>query len=82
MGHAFLRFAKDLGYKASYFNLVFRSNEASLRLWRGLGFAELAVVPKAGRLKGIEGLVDAIQFHYDLESLREEDLPEDLRGST
>lgn len=22
MGHAFLRFAKDLGYKASYFNLV------------------------------------------------------------
>lgn len=36
---------------------VFRSNEASLRLWRGLGFTELAVVPKAGRLKGIEGLV-------------------------
>ncbi|CAM9613324.1 unnamed protein product, partial [Ectocarpus sp. 12 AP-2014] len=51
MGHAFLRFAKDLGYRASYFNLVFRSNEASLRLWRGLGFTELAVVPKAARLK-------------------------------
>lgn len=36
---------------------VFRSNEASLRLWRGLGFTELAVIPKAGRLKGNEGLV-------------------------
>lgn len=35
---------------------VFRTNEASVRLWRGLGFKELAVVPKAGRLKGIEGL--------------------------
>ncbi|CAM9814631.1 unnamed protein product, partial [Laminaria digitata] len=45
---------------------VFRSNEASLRLWRGLGFTELAVVPKAGRLRGIDGLVDAIQFYYDL----------------
>ncbi|CAM9873994.1 unnamed protein product, partial [Hapterophycus canaliculatus] len=66
MGHAFLRLAKDLGYKASYFNLVFSSNEASLALWRSLGFTELAVVPKAGRLKGIDGLVDAIQFFYDL----------------
>lgn len=36
---------------------VFRSNEASLGLWRSLGFTELAVVPKAGRLKGIDGLV-------------------------
>ncbi|CAM9176679.1 unnamed protein product [Ectocarpus sp. 4 AP-2014] len=81
MGHAFLRFAKDLGYRASYFNLVFRSNEASLRLWRGLGFTELAVVPKAARLKGIDGLVDAIQFHYDLDNLRHEDLPQDLRES-
>ncbi|CAM9895198.1 unnamed protein product [Scytosiphon promiscuus] len=80
MGHAFLRLAKDLGYKASYFNLVFRSNEASLALWRGLGFTELAVVPKAGRLRGIDGLVDAIQFYYDLEALRRGDLPEDLRG--
>ncbi|CAB1096737.1 unnamed protein product [Ectocarpus sp. CCAP 1310/34] len=81
MGHAFLRFAKDLGYRASYFNLVFRSNEASLRLWRGLGFTELAVVPKAARLKGIDGLVDASQFHYDLDNLRQEDLPQDLRES-
>ncbi|CAM9561456.1 unnamed protein product [Pylaiella littoralis] len=81
MGHAFLRLAKDLGYRASYFNLVFRSNESSLRLWRGLGFTELAVVPRAGRLKGIDGLVDAIQFHYDLDTLRPDDLPEDLRGA-
>lgn len=36
---------------------VFNTNEASVRLWRGLGFKELAVVPKAGRLKGIKELV-------------------------
>ncbi|CAM9768034.1 unnamed protein product, partial [Phaeothamnion confervicola] len=69
MGFCFLRLARDLGYRASYFNLVFRSNEASVALWRRLGFTELAVVPRAARLKGIPGLVDAIQFHYNLEEL-------------
>lgn len=32
MGHAFLRFAKDLGYKSSYFNLVSSMNAAPLIL--------------------------------------------------
>lgn len=38
MGTAFCRLAKDLGYKSSYFNLVFRSNKASVGLWEKLNF--------------------------------------------
>ncbi|KAG5190470.1 acyl-CoA N-acyltransferase [Tribonema minus] len=73
MAKAFLWLARDIGYKASYFNLVFANNAASQALWDGLGFTRLAVVPKAGRLKGVDGLVDAIQYYYDLESLRDAD---------
>ncbi|KXS09687.1 acyl-CoA N-acyltransferase [Gonapodya prolifera JEL478] len=66
---AFLRLAPALGYRASMFNLVFESNEASVRLWRSFGFREIGRVPEAGRLKvgpgGSEVWVDAIQFYYD-----------------
>ncbi|KAJ3334613.1 hypothetical protein HDU93_007644 [Gonapodya sp. JEL0774] len=73
MARAFLRLAPALGYRASMFNLVFESNEASVRLWRSLGFRETGRVPKAGRLKvgenGQEQYVDAIQFFYDFDSV-------------
>jgi hypothetical protein len=36
MGACFLRLGRDLGYKLSYFNLVFESNPESYRLWDGL----------------------------------------------
>jgi hypothetical protein len=52
---------------------VFANNAASRGLWDSLGYTRLAVVPRAGRLKGCADLVDAIQYHYDLDSLREED---------
>jgi hypothetical protein len=29
----------------------------------------LAVIPKAARLKGCEGLIDAVQYYKDLEEL-------------
>ena len=45
MGVQFQRIAKDLGYKASFFNLVFVSNVASVNLWRSLGFLETGRVP-------------------------------------
>lgn len=61
----YLQLAKDLGYRASFFNLVFVSNEASIRLWRKFGFTEIGRVPNAGNLKGI-GYTDALQFYYDL----------------
>ncbi|CAM9170625.1 unnamed protein product [Chrysoparadoxa australica] len=71
MGWAFLLLARDVGFRASYFNLVFTSNESSVRLWRRLGFCELALVPNVARLKGIEGYTDAIQFFRDLTCLDE-----------
>lgn len=41
----FLKLAKILGFKASFFNLVFGNNVASLKLWRGTGFTETGVIP-------------------------------------
>jgi hypothetical protein len=56
---------RDLGYQGSFFNLVYVTNEASVKLWRELNFEQTGRVPKAGRLKGHSDLVDAFQFHYD-----------------
>ncbi|KAH3818458.1 uncharacterized protein LOC127882188 isoform X3 [Dreissena polymorpha] len=64
MAEMYLRLAKDLGYRASFFNLVFVTNEASVRLWRKLGFKEIGRVPNVGNLKG-KGYTDALQFYYD-----------------
>ena len=66
MGKTFLPLAQDLGYKASFFNLVFVSNGVSDRMWQKLGYTMLGVVPKVARLKGMEELVDAKQYYYDL----------------
>eukprot|EP01124_Arcella_intermedia_P020766 TRINITY_DN28273_c0_g1_i1.p1 TRINITY_DN28273_c0_g1~~TRINITY_DN28273_c0_g1_i1.p1 ORF type:complete len:190 (-),score=37.36 TRINITY_DN28273_c0_g1_i1:47-616(-) len=68
LGKNFLVLAKDLGYRASMFNLVFESNVPSVRVWRSLGFKEIGRVPKAGLLKD-GNYHDAIQFYYDLLSL-------------
>lgn len=69
MGRAFLRIARDLGFQASLFNLVFTHNVASVRLWEKLGFTKLAVLPRVGRLKS--GYSDAIQFYYNLQDEQE-----------
>ncbi|KAH3766149.1 acyl-CoA N-acyltransferase [Pelomyxa schiedti] len=62
---SFLRIAKLLGYRASFFNLVFGNNPASLRLWRSSGFTETGVVPNCLRLK--DGTyTTAHQFYHDL----------------
>src|SRR2546426_588606 len=36
-----------LGYRSVIFNLVFAENQVARRLWRKLGFSELAVLPGA-----------------------------------
>ncbi|KAL2911212.1 hypothetical protein HK105_209320 [Polyrhizophydium stewartii] len=69
LARAFLHIAPRLGYKASMFNLVFETNTASVRLWRGAGFQEIGRVPGAGRLKGFDSPVDAIMFYYDFSTL-------------
>ncbi|XP_052068806.1 uncharacterized protein LOC127708049 [Mytilus californianus] len=68
MAEAYLQIARDLGYLGSFFNLVFVSNESSVKLWRKLGFTEIGRVPKAGKLKGRD-MTDALQFYYDLTTL-------------
>jgi GNAT superfamily N-acetyltransferase len=77
MGNVFLRAARDLGYKSSYFNLVFKSNVGSVKLWESLGFERVTVLEKAARLEGLEeGELDtAYGYRYDLEKL-----PEDYLG--
>ncbi|GFV55062.1 n-acetyltransferase aca1 [Trichonephila clavipes] len=66
----YLPIARDLGYKGSFFNLVYATNKASVKLCRKLGFTEIGTVPKAGKMKGL-GYVDALQFYYDLTTLKE-----------
>eukprot|EP00051_Salpingoeca_urceolata_P002972 m.54181 g.54181 ORF g.54181 m.54181 type:complete len:266 (+) comp12440_c0_seq3:28-825(+) len=72
MGACFVQLAKALGYKASYFNLVYVSNKASVRLWDSLGFTRLCKLPRAASLAGFDDLVDAYGVHRNLE-----DVPDD-----
>jgi GNAT superfamily N-acetyltransferase len=65
MGEHFKRLAKDLGYRASLFNLVFASNTPSVKLWRSLGYKQIATIPKVAVLEGEPGYVDAYQFYCD-----------------
>lgn len=69
MGKCFLKFAKDLGYRASYFNLVFASNEPSVRLWESLAFQRVATIPHCARLHGIDDLDTAFGYFFDLNTL-------------
>ncbi|GAA5857250.1 hypothetical protein JCM8547_009398 [Rhodosporidiobolus lusitaniae] len=70
LGRSYLHFAPLLGYRGSVFNLVYVSNEASVRIWDGLGFKRAGLIPGAGKLKsktpdGEDEYVDAIVFFYD-----------------
>ena len=87
MGRSFLPLSRDLGYSASFFNLVFVSNTVRLelflglrrfyfislsdRMWEKLGYKVLGIIPKVARLKGVEGLVDAKQYYFDLTTVTE-----------
>ncbi|GME69736.1 unnamed protein product [Ambrosiozyma monospora] len=69
LGKSYLINAVKLGYRYSVFNLVFDSNFGSKKIWEGLGFDRIGVVPEAGRLKlgkegeeGEEVFVDAIIY--------------------
>ena len=69
-GRAFLQLARQLGYTASLFNLVFVTNTVSDRLWRRLGFQLAGRIPQAARLRGFTHLVDANQYYYDLTTVQ------------
>ena len=63
--------------KSSYFNLVFKSNVGSVKLWESLGFQRVATLENAAALEGLEvGELDtAYSYRYDLETL-----PKDYLG--
>ncbi len=57
MGRYYLRFAHALGYDGSMFNLVYANNMPSIKIWLKLGFKINGVVPRAGRLKGVQVII-------------------------
>ena len=42
-------YASRLGFRGSVFNLVYADNPASLRIWDGLGFQRVGIIPGAGK---------------------------------
>lgn len=72
---AYSNCAKILGYEGSVFNLVFTSNESSLRTWRRYGFSEIGTIPKVAKLKGIPGKVDCKIVYKDLDEYNVKDHP-------
>lgn len=47
MGEYSLEEAKRLGYQAMQFNIVIKSNERAVRLWKKLGFRIIGEIPEA-----------------------------------
>lgn len=51
MGRCFLRVARDLGFGAALFNLVFANNKASIAMWEKLRFKRIGTIPRAARMR-------------------------------
>lgn len=69
MGLCFLKFAHQLGYRSSYFNLVFASNTVSVNLWERLGFERVAAIPKCATLRDLDYEDTAYGYYFDLTTL-------------
>jgi len=80
LGYHFLFLARDLGFKASIFNLVFHANPASFNLWEKLGYKKIGTIPKCASLKNEPELIDATIFHFDFERLENESAYESPDG--
>lgn len=59
---SFCFYAPACGYRGSVFNLVYASNEASVKLWTKLGFTNVGRIPEAGRLRTGKG--DGVEEEY------------------
>lgn len=60
-----LALAAELDYRAMQFNLVVATNQASIRLWRKMGFTEVGRLPGAFA-HPIYGFVDALVMYRKL----------------
>lgn len=65
MGETMLQLARDRGYRAVMYNLVFATNVASLRLWESLGFREIGRIPDGVCLPDGR-YVEAVMLHRSL----------------
>ena len=65
MGETMLQLARDRGYRAVMYNLVFATNVPSLKLWESLGFKEIGRIPEGVYLPNGQ-YVDAIMLRRSL----------------
>jgi ribosomal protein S18 acetylase RimI-like enzyme len=64
MGENMLTIARERGYSAVMFNLIFATNTPSLNLWKSLGFSVLGIIPNAVRFD--DQTIDAVMMYRDL----------------
>lgn len=62
MGETMLTLARDRGYRAIMYNLVFATNVPSLRLWESMGFEEIGRIPEGACLPDGQ-YVDAVMLY-------------------
>jgi len=65
MGEFSLEEAKRLGYRAMQFNIVIKSNERAVRLWKKLGFTIIGEIPEAFNHRR-DGLINAYIMYKKL----------------
>ena len=65
MGEYSIPEARKLGYRAMQFNLVIKTNEPAVALWKKLGFATIGEVPRAFQHKEL-GLVNALIMYREV----------------
>lgn len=65
MGETLLELARDRGYRAIMFNLVFATNTASINLWKSLDFEIVGRIPNAAYLDD-DRAIDALIFYRSL----------------
>lgn len=65
MGEYSLTEAKRLGYEAMQFNIVIKSNEVAVNLWKRVGFRILGEIPNAYR-HPVLGLANAYVMYREL----------------
>jgi len=65
MGNFSLKEAKHLGYKAIQFNLVVKTNQAAVNLWKSIGFEIVGEIPEAFQHKEF-GFVNAYILYQKL----------------
>jgi L-amino acid N-acyltransferase YncA len=65
MGIFSMEEAKQLGYKAMQFNIVVKSNDKAIQLWKQLGFDIIGEIPEAFNHR-TDGLTNAYIMHRKL----------------